>query len=124
MYIVATVIYRFASFCVIYFYRAITVLYYVHSLFFCYFIYYMYIQGRPRDLAGGGSRNILLKFACRFCRGVRGHAPREFFLKWYVLVYILSLKNFKNYHFLYKNFKNCNILFEKINIFRYTIAMG
>ena len=45
--------------------------------------------------------------------GVRGHAPREIFLKWCNLVrfgvyfdQILSLKNFKNYHFFYiKNLK-------------------
>ena len=61
--------------------------------------------------------------AMRFVRGVRGHAPREIFLNWCNLVrfgvyfdQILSLKNFKNYHFLYKNFKNCNFLYKRINI--------
>ena len=29
---------------------------------------------------------------------------------------ILSLKFFKNYHFLYKNLKNCNFLYKRINI--------
>ena len=45
--------------------------------------------------------------AMRFARVVRGHAPQEIFLKWCNLVrfgvyfdQILSLKNFKNYHFL------------------------
>ena len=57
----------------------------------------------------------------RFARGVRGHTPpppRIFFLKWCNLVrfgvyfdQILSLKNFKNYHFLYKYFKNCNFYY-------------
>ena len=49
--------------------------------------------------------------------------PREIFLKWCNLVrfgvyldQILSLKIFKNYHFLYKNFKNCNFLYKRINI--------
>ena len=51
--------------------------------------------------------------------------PPDNFFKWYNLVrfgvyfdQILSLKNFKNYHFLYKNFKNCfgmyfEIIFNK-----------
>ena len=86
------------------------------------------IQGRPQDLAGGG-KNFFPRFvnlhgeAMRFARGVRGHAPRENFLKWCNLVrfgvyfdQILSLKNFKNYHFLYKKFKNCNFLYKRINI--------
>ena len=29
---------------------------------------------------------------------------------------ILSLKNLKNYHFLYKKNKNCNFLYKRINI--------
>ena len=91
-------------------------------------------QGRPHDLAGGGARIFfqIWKFACReeaceamrFAKGVWGHAPREIFLKWCNLlrfgVYfdqILSLKNFKNYHFLYKNFKNCNFLYKRIKLF-------
>ena len=44
----------------------------------------------------------------RFARGVRGHAPpRKFFKMVQFGAYfdqILSLKNFNNYHFLYKNF--------------------
>ena len=49
--------------------------------------------------------------------------PREIFLKWCNLVrfgvyfdQILSLKNFKNYHFVYKNFKNFIFLYKRINI--------
>ena len=74
---------------------------------------------------GGGPRIFFLRFgnlhvasrhaahgkAMRFARGVRGMLPRENFFKWCNLVrfgvyldQILSLKNFKNYHFLYKNF--------------------
>ena len=57
-------------------------------------------------------------------RGGSGACPPEkFFLKWCNLVrfgvyfdHILSLKNFKNYHFLYKKFKNCNFLYKRINI--------
>ena len=68
----------------------------------------------------------------RFARGVRGHAPpREFFLKWCNLVrfgvyfdQILSLKFFKNYHFLYKNFKNCNFLYKRINILDTRLLWG
>ena len=52
--------------------------------------------------------------------GVRGHAPpRKFFKMVQFGVYydqILSLKNYKNYHFLYKKFKNCNFLYKRINI--------
>ena len=74
-----------------------------------------YNQGRPQDLVGGGQEFFfqIWKFAgrMRFARGVRGHAPppRENFLKWCNFVrfnvyfdQILSLKNFKSYHFLYK----------------------
>ena len=75
-------------------------------------------QGRPQDLAGGGPRNFFFRFGnlhvakrhaahgegMRFARGVRGHAPlRNFFKMVHFGVYfdhILSLKNFKNYHFL------------------------
>ena len=54
---------------------------------------------------------------------LRGHAPPRNFFKWCNLVrfgvyfdQILSLKNLKNYHFLYKNFKNC-IFYMKAYIF-------
>ena len=57
--------------------------------------------------------------------------PRENFLKWCNLmrfgVYfdkILSLKNFNNYHFLYKNFKNCNFLCKRINILDTRLLWG
>ena len=85
-------------------------------------LYSYYVQGRPQDLAGwGGGKNLFFRFgnlhvakrhaahgeAMRFVRGVRGHAPPRIFFKWCNLVrfgvyfdQILSLKNFKNYHFL------------------------
>ena len=52
---------------------------------------YIYIQGRPQVLGGGGARIFfgdmeicmsqgdMLRFAMRFARGVRGHAPRKKF---------------------------------------------
>ena len=72
----------------------------------------------------------VLRFAPRLARGVRGMLPREFFFKWCNLVrfgvylgQILSLKNFKNYYFLYtnlinyhffnKNFKSYYFLYKK-----------
>ena len=102
------------------------------------------IQGRPQVLAGGGPRFFfqIWKYACRiatcahgeamsFARGFGGMLPREFFFKWCNLVrfgvyfdQILSLKNFKNYHFLYKNFKNCNFyyfLYKNLKIVIFTI---
>ena len=92
-------------------------------------------------MAGGGPRIFFSRFgnlhvakrhaAMRFARGVRGHAPRENFLKWCNLVrfgvyfdQILSLKNFKNYHFLYKKFKNCNFLYKRINILDTRLLWG
>ena len=55
----------------------------------------------------------LLREAQRLARGDRGHAPLRNFFKWCNLVrfgvyldHILSLKNFKNYYFLYKNLIN------------------
>ena len=89
------------------------------------------IQGRPQDLAGGGPRIFIFRFgnlhvakrhaahgeAMRFARGVRGHAPpRNLFKMVQFGVYfdhILSLKNFKNYHFLYKKYKNCNFYIKE-----------
>ena len=70
--------------------------------------------------------------AMRFARGVRGHAPpRGIFLKWCNLVrfgvyfdQILSLKNFNNYHFLYKNFKNRIFLYKRINILDTRLLWG
>ena len=99
----------------------------------------MYIgQGRPQDLAGGEAKNFffsdleicmsrsdMLRMAkpCALLGGSGGMPPRENFFKWCNLVrfgvyfdQILSLKNFKNYHFLYKNFKNCNFLYKRIKI--------
>ena len=95
------------------------------------------MQGRPQDLVGGGAKNFfsdleicmsrsgMLRMAkpCALLGGFGGMLPRENFLKWCNLVrfgvyfdQILSLKNFKNYHFLNKNFKNCNFLYERINM--------
>ena len=61
------------------------------------------------------------KFACReaLLGGSGACPPRENFLKWCNLVrfgvyldQILSLKNIKNYHFLYKIFKNYYFLYK------------
>ena len=114
----------------------VTPAYYLCSIGFCNCRVEFY-QGRPQDLAGGGPRNFFVRFgnlhvakrhaahgeAMRFVRGVRGHAPTRNFLKWCNLVlfgvyfdHILSLKKFKNDHFLYKKFKNCNFLYKRINI--------
>ena len=96
-------------------------------------------RGVPRIWQGGGQefffsdleicmsrlakRHAAHVKAMRFGRGVRGHAPRENFLKWCNLVrfgvyfdQILSLKNFNNYHFLYKNIKTAIFLYKRINI--------
>ena len=98
-----------------------------HCVNLCMVVY----QGRPQDLAGGGgkkffffsdleicmSRSDMLRMAkpCALLGGFGGMPPRENFLKWCHLVrfgvyfdHILSLKNFENYHFLYKKIKNCN----------------
>ena len=83
------------------------------------------IQGRPQDLAGGGGKKFFIRFGnlhvakrhaahgakpCALLGGFGGMPPEKFFLKWSNLVrfgvyfdQILSLKNFNNYHFLYKN---------------------
>ena len=70
------------------------------------------------------SRSDMLRMAkqCASLGGVRGHAPENFFLKWCNLVrfgvyldQILTLKNFKNYHFYAKKFKIA-IFIKKINI--------
>ena len=94
------------------------------------------LQGRPQDLAGGGGKNFflsdlgicmsrsdMLRMAkpCALLGEFGGMPPpRKYFLKWCNLVrfggyfdQILSLKNFKNYHFLYKNIKNCNFFYIK-----------
>ena len=74
------------------------------------------LQGRPQDLAGGGQEfffqicklHDMLRMTkpCALLGGFWDMLPREIFLKWYNLVrpgvyfdQILSLKNFKNYHF-------------------------
>ena len=94
-------------------------------------------RGVPRIWQGGGARiffsdlvicmlrSDMLRMAkpCALLGGFGGMPPRENFLKWCNFVrfgvysdQILSLKNFKNYHFLYKNFKNCNFLYKRIKI--------
>ena len=103
------------------------------------------VQGRPQDLAGGGqefffrfgnlhvSRSDMLRMAkpCALLGRFGGMPPQENFLKWCNLVrfgvyfdHILSLKNFKNYHFLHKKFKNCNFLYKIINIFDTRLLCG
>ena len=102
-------------------------------------------QGRPQDLAWGGPRIFFFRFGnlhvakrhvahgedMRIARRVRGHAPPRNFSKWCNFVrfgvyfdQILSLKNFKNYHFLYKKFKNCNFLYKRINILDTRLPWG
>ena len=68
---------------------------------------------------------------CALLGGFGGMFPRENFLKWCNLVrfgvyfdQILSLRNFKNYHFLYKKFKNCNFIYERINILDTRLLWG
>ena len=99
----------------------------------------------PRIWQGGGqefffsdleicmSRGDMLRMAkpCVLLGGFGGMLPRENFLKWCNLVrfgvyfdHILSLKNFKNYHFLYKKFKNCNFLYKRINILDTRLLWG
>ena len=100
-------------------------------------------QGRPQDLAGGRPRNFFFRFEnllrdmlrmvkpCALVGGFGGMHPRENILKWCNLVsfgvyfdQILSLKNFKNYPFLYKKFKNCNFLYKRINILDTRLLWG
>ena len=85
-------------------------------------------MGVPRIWQGGGQEFFFSDLEICMSRsallgGFGGMLPRENFLKWCNLVrfgvyfdHILSLKNFKNYHFLYKKFKNCNFLYKRINI--------
>ena len=97
-------------------------------------------------MQGGGPRIFfqIWKFACRMAKpcallgGFGGMPPREIFFKMVRFgVYfdqILSLKNFKNYHFLYKEFKNyhflykefknCNFLYKRINILDTRLLWG
>ena len=85
-----------------------------------------HFRGVPRIWQGGGQEFFLsdleicmslrdmLRMAkpCALIGGFGGMPPREIFLKWCNLVrfgvyfdQILSLKNFNNYHFLYKILK-------------------
>ena len=79
------------------------------------------------------SRSDMLRMAnpCALVEGFGGMPPRENFLKWCNLVrfgvyfdHILSLKNFKNYHFLYEKFENCNVLCKRINILDTRLLWG
>ena len=82
---------------------------------------------------GGGQVIIFSEFEIcmlrsdmlRMAKQVRGHAPpRNFFKMVRFGVYfdqILSLKNSKNYHFLYKN---CKFLYKKINILDTRLLWG
>ena len=103
-------------------------------------------RGVPRIWQGGGAKNFffpdleicmsrsdMLRMAkpCALLGGFGGMPPRENFLKWCNLVrfgvyfdQILTLKNFKNYHFLYKKFKNCNFLCKRINILDTRLLWG
>ena len=79
------------------------------------------------------SRSDMLRMAkpCALLGGFGGMLPQENFLKRCNLVrfgvyfdQILSLKNFNNYHFLYKNFKNCIFLYKRINILDTRLLWG
>ena len=79
------------------------------------------------------SRSDMLRMAkpCALLGGSGVCSPENFFLKWCNLVrfgvyfdHILSLKNFKNYHFLYKKFENCNFLYKRINILDTRLLWG
>ena len=88
-----------------------------------------YYSGASPVFGRGGAKNfeicMIKRMAkpCALLGGFWGMPPRENFLKWCNLVrfgvyfdQILSLRNFKNYHFLYKKFKNCNFLYKRINM--------
>ena len=79
------------------------------------------------------SRSDMLRMAkpCALLGGFGGMPPRENFLKWCNLVrfgvyfdQILSLKNFNNYHFLYKNIKIAIFLYKRINILDTRLLWG
>ena len=68
---------------------------------------------------------------CALLEGFGGMPPREIFFKWCNLVrfgvyfdQILSLKNFKNYHFLYKILKIAIFLYKRINILDTRLLWG
>ena len=103
------------------------------------------VTGASPGFGRGRAKNFVFRFgnlhvakrhaahgeAMRFVRGFGGMPPREIFLKWCNLVrfgvyfdQILTLKNFKNYHFLYKKFKNCNFLYKRINILDTRLPWG
>ena len=83
-------------------------------------------RGVPR-IWQGGAKNFFFP-DLEICMSL---PPRQNFLKWCNLVrfsvyfdQILSLKNFKNYHFLNKKFKNCNFLYKRINILDTRLLWG
>ena len=90
--------------------------------------------GASPGFGRGGPRNYFFRFGNLHVAklgGFGGMPPRKNFLKWCNLVrfgvyfdHILSLKNFKNYHFLYKKFKNCNFLYKRINILDTRLLWG
>ena len=87
-------------------------------------------RGVDRIWQGGQDFFSDLEICMGFVRGVRGHAPRVNFVKWCNLVrfgvyldQILSLKNFKNYHFLYNFFLN-TISYIKIYILDTRLLWG
>ena len=85
---------------------------------------------------GGGQEFFFLDLEICMSRsallgGFGGMPIRENFLKWCNLVrfgvyfdHILSLRNLKNYHFLYKKIKNCNFLYKIINILDTQLLWG
>ena len=110
-----------------------------HSRFNVLFMCRCTIAGASPGFGRGGARNFIFqiwKFACReppcaLLGGFGGMLPRENFFKWCNLVrfgvyfdHILSLKIFKNYHFLYKKIKNCNFLYKRINILDTRLLWG
>ena len=87
----------------------------------------------PRFGRGGGQKLFFFRFGNLLggFGGMPPPPPRGIFLKWCHLVrfgvyfdHILSLKNFKNYHFLYKKIKNCNYLYKRINILDTRLLWG
>ena len=93
--------------------------------------------GGPQDLAGGTKHffprfgNLHVAKPCALLGGFGGMLPREYFLKGCNLVrfgvyfdQILSLKNFKNYHFYIKKFNNCIFLYKRINILDTRLLWG
>ena len=94
-----------------------------------------FARGVPRIWQGGGQEFFFSDLENCMSRSdmLRMAKPCALlaFFKWCNLVrfgvyfnQILSLKNFKNYHFLYKNFKNCNFLYKRIHILDTRLLWG